>query len=342
MKQVSLRKVRAGCAAQGVAGPAGGGAPRTVGHRPGPSSEIRAAFSLSEEAGAASTVASPTRTCWTSCAGAEGWAVPAQKEIYWAWRAYLRQRFGKWPYALTAAGLSKSAGSGGKSLSRQEEERRQRAALLPRCEGRRRARQVPHPTDLPGLRGPAQEYARPTCWPPRRGARAHRPPRDRSGRGAAGPCWRCSRPRPWSWAMRPPAQRGGRDHRGTLVNRCSSWRNVLYQIGLEPVVHISPFSGRGPGPAPRQDPSPGKVTAPIRLLPAFSPRPGHTAQPDSGGGAGPSLGCPPKRGEVPAQVRRQLQDACGSWANALYQLGLHTEPPRAPAPQFKNRQSSII
>ena len=39
--------------------------------------------------------------------------------------------------------------------------------------------------------------------------------------------------------------------RGTLVNRCGSWRNVLYQIGLEPVVHISPFSGaaldRSPG-----------------------------------------------------------------------------------------------
>ncbi|MTR04521.1 hypothetical protein GMD88_00205 [Pseudoflavonifractor sp. BIOML-A6] len=48
-----------------------------------------------------------------------------------------------------------------------------------------------------------------------------------------------------------------------------------------------------------------------------------------------SLGRPPKRGEVPAQVRRQLQDACGSWANALYQLGLHTEPQGAGAPVQK-------
>ncbi|MFQ8761722.1 MAG: hypothetical protein ACLSAF_21955 [Intestinimonas sp.] len=28
-----------------------------------------------------------------------------------------------------------------------------------------------------------------------------------------------------------------------LIARCGSWRNTLYQIGLEPVAHITPFSG---------------------------------------------------------------------------------------------------
>lgn len=35
---------------------------------------------------------------------------PAQKEIFWALRIYIKVRFQKWPYALTAAGLSKAAG----------------------------------------------------------------------------------------------------------------------------------------------------------------------------------------------------------------------------------------
>lgn len=122
--------------------------------------------------------------------------------------------------------------------------------------------------------------------------------------------------------------------RGTLVNRCGSWRNVLYQIGLEPVVHISPFSGAA------LDRSPGR-TRPhstalydcyYRLL---SPGPDTRRNLTLVEELARSLGRPPKRGEVPAQVRRQLQDACGSWANALYQLGLHTEPQGAGAPVQK-------
>ena len=34
------------------------------------------------------------------------------------------------------------------------------------------------------------------------------------------------------------------------------------------------------------------------------------------------LGHPPSRREVPVEVRARLQNACGSWSNALFQLGL--------------------
>ena len=39
------------------------------------------------------------------------------------------------------------------------------------------------------------------------------------------------------------------------------------------------------------------------------------------------LGRPPERREIPVPVRRRLQDACGSWSNALYQLGLEPRRP---------------
>lgn len=41
---------------------------------------------------------------------------PAKKEVFWPLREYIKERFGKWPYALTMAGLSKSAGKGGPSF----------------------------------------------------------------------------------------------------------------------------------------------------------------------------------------------------------------------------------
>ena len=34
------------------------------------------------------------------------------------------------------------------------------------------------------------------------------------------------------------------------------------------------------------------------------------------------LGRPPRRREVPPEIRKRLQEACGSWSNALFQLGL--------------------
>jgi hypothetical protein len=47
---------------------------------------------------------------------------PAQKEIDPELRLLIKQRFGKWPYALQKAGLAKSAGRDGASLERMEEE----------------------------------------------------------------------------------------------------------------------------------------------------------------------------------------------------------------------------
>ena len=56
---------------------------------------------------------------------------PAQKEIDPELRLLIKQRFGKWPYALQKAGLAKSAGRDGASLERMEEERQQfEAAML--------------------------------------------------------------------------------------------------------------------------------------------------------------------------------------------------------------------
>ena len=57
---------------------------------------------------------------------------PAQKEIDPELRLLIKQRFGKWPYALQRAGLSKSAGKDGISVERMEEDRRRFEEIMAR------------------------------------------------------------------------------------------------------------------------------------------------------------------------------------------------------------------
>ena len=77
---------------------------------------------------------------------------PSKKEVFWVLREYIRERFQKWPYALKAAGLSKAAGKGGKSLSKQQEEAEEYQMFL--NEIRKKAKEIcriPHPRDLPQI-----------------------------------------------------------------------------------------------------------------------------------------------------------------------------------------------
>ncbi|MBR4074425.1 MAG: hypothetical protein IKK22_03290, partial [Firmicutes bacterium] len=60
---------------------------------------------------------------------------PAQKEIDPELRLVIKQRFGKWPYALQRAGLSKSAGKDGISVERMDEDRRRFEEVMARIRG---------------------------------------------------------------------------------------------------------------------------------------------------------------------------------------------------------------
>ena len=75
---------------------------------------------------------------------------PAQNEVHWTCRTYLRARFKNWPGALRAAGLSRSAGRCGKDLERvRAEEQESRKLLAQVREARKTLGRMPHPSDLP-------------------------------------------------------------------------------------------------------------------------------------------------------------------------------------------------
>ena len=86
---------------------------------------------------------------------------PSQKEIFWVWRDYIKERFQKWPYALKAAGLGKSAGKGGKTLVKVREEQEEYKNLVQKV--REKAKdlcRIPHPKDLPEVSRELAKYAR--------------------------------------------------------------------------------------------------------------------------------------------------------------------------------------
>ena len=75
---------------------------------------------------------------------------PAQNEVHWTCRTYLRARFKNWPNALRAAGLSRSAGRCGKRLEQVQAEEQESQKLLAQVrEARKTLGRMPHPSDLP-------------------------------------------------------------------------------------------------------------------------------------------------------------------------------------------------
>ncbi len=84
---------------------------------------------------------------------------PSQKEVFWIYRAYIRQRFGNWPKALRQAGLCVSTGRGDLTDERLRQKKRERERLLQSV--RTRAKEfgrVPHPRDAPELVSEGVKY----------------------------------------------------------------------------------------------------------------------------------------------------------------------------------------
>ena len=167
---------------------------------------------------------------------------PAQREVFWVYRCYLKRRFEKWPYALQKAGLSKAAGRGGTSMARMEAERKHHRELLER--GIQLGR-IPHPKDFQDELGDLAKYYQ--TWNQVLTAAGIHWEDTVHPIGDLEPEYRAMLEELLEQARalgRAPLRSEVEEPlRKKLIARCGSWRNTLYQIGLEPVAHITPFSG---------------------------------------------------------------------------------------------------
>lgn len=252
---------------------------------------------------------------------------PSQKEVFWVWREYIKLRFKKWPYALDAAGLPRNAGSGGITMEQAQEIKEYQNQMINIVrEKAKELGRIPHPKDLPEVCMGLSKYMH--KWQDIiKGAELDQKFFEQNSlyiindledeyqqllQGVY---------KQANMLGRAP-QRNELDSlvKEKLVKRCGTWRNMLYQIGLEPVMRIQPFSSAYIGYRQTQKKRYHQNTlhdcyyrvlnldeqsmADLIFIKKLELKLQHL----------------PGKNEVPADVHSRLQKKCGSWANVLFQI----------------------
>lgn len=252
---------------------------------------------------------------------------PSQKEVFWVWREYIKLRFKKWPYALTAAGLSKKAGKGGLSLEQAQTTKENYNQMINSI--REKAKvigRIPHPKDLPEIYRELGKYMH--SWQEAvkdaeldqnffvRNSLFKIPDLEEEYRQYLREILTLAE----QLKRAPIRNEINLEIKEKLLKRCGTWRNILYQIGLEPVIRMTPFSSTG-----IQEPGNGikrvhrntlydchyKILYPdlqtqkdLMYIKAIFKKLHHL----------------PQKNDISHEIRVRLMKTCGSWSNALYQL----------------------
>lgn len=253
---------------------------------------------------------------------------PAQKEVYWVWRMYIKKRFGKWPYALSAAGLSKAAGKDGKTLEQKKIEDEEYEKLLEKVrEKTKELCRTPHPKDMPDICDALAKYT--VTW--NQVIEDAKLTRDFFEENVVYCIPNLEEEykiyleeiRALSEKLNRAPLKSEVDavKRKKLVKRCKSWRNVLYQIHLEPVMKIKPFSSTY---MDYRLGSEKKLHSTVlydcyyKLLEIDEENANYLEQLKNWIEKNQHI---PDKKEFPKEMRQSLQKICGSWANVLYQIG---------------------
>lgn len=252
---------------------------------------------------------------------------PTKKEVFWVLREYIRERFQKWPYALKAAGLSKAAGKGGKSLSKQQEEAEEYQMFL--NEIRKKAKEIcriPHPRDLPQISIQVAKYV--DNW----GKVILDAGIDEAFfqecavykiKNLETECIEdLSEIRQLSRQLHRAPLMGElpEDLKERVVKRCGSYRNALYQIGLEPVKKRNPFFSAKTGDTEQIEKKGHLTNLQNCYYQVVAPDIQTQKDLEQLYQYWKEHGEMPARKAVASELRKRLQQSCGSWANALYQI----------------------
>jgi hypothetical protein len=255
---------------------------------------------------------------------------PSQKEIFWVLREYIKRRFRRWPYALTAAGLDKLAGKSGKPLEQVKREKREYARLLAGVrEKAMELGRIPHPKDMPETCAAVKKYVH--SW--RDVVRAAGIDQEFFIKNHV--LYKIDHlEAPYSAdlkTLRTYAEQIGRAPlrsevnpvvKDRLIRRCGSWRNALYQVDLEPVISIVPFAKSYLDH--RRQYTRKKHESVLRNCLYKVLHLDDELQKDLQyvKRLAEELNRVPVSNDIHPEMRRRLLAACGSWPNVLFQIGL--------------------
>lgn len=251
---------------------------------------------------------------------------PSQKEIFWVWREYIKKRFQKWPYALKTAGLGKSAGKGGKALSKVRQEQEEYQAFLEKI--REKAKElcrIPHQKEMPEWKEEMLRYNK--SW----GQIIQEAGIDEAFFQTYA-VYQITDLEPEYERMlktvkdiaeklhrAPLKEELPEEIRGSLIARCGSYRNVLHQIGMIPMKQRHPFHGTLPG-AGEEKTRPHQRDPRHCFYRVVNMDRQTEKDMETLSAIWEETGTLPERKKVDPELRKRVQRSCGSWANALYQL----------------------
>lgn len=256
---------------------------------------------------------------------------PTQKEIFWVFCDYIKKRFGKWPYALKLAGLSKGAGSGGMTYEETLEEKEKREKLLKELRERTvDMGHIPHPHQVQDISTKLKKYY--PSW-----GEALRAANIDTLNLAGYKVYKIDdleqeyvdllaivEEKAYDLGRSPMHTEIEAVVKKPLLNRCGSWRNVLYQLGLEPVIRKRPFERfyldyRSDDNRAHHNNSLHnclyKLVGPSDEVKSALAKVENIIE---------ETGTVPAKEDVDDSIRRILIDACGSWPNVLFQIGIES------------------
>lgn len=257
---------------------------------------------------------------------------PSQNEVFWVCRDYIKLRFEKWPYALRAAGLPTSTGNGGKTLERFRIEQKEIEVFLK--EVRVKAMELgrlPHPKDLPDVHKGMKKYMR--TWGEVISAanidsdvilnKSIYKIKDLEEEYIV--LLEQVKEQAKLLGRAPMHSEVESDLRKKLINRCGSWRNALYQIGLKPVKRMKPFSTT----YLKEDLNMNSKSHSNKVYDCYYKMIKLDEQTKHDLSFLKRLAEKkkkvPNKQDAPVEIRKRLKNSCGSWSNALFQIGLIKE-----------------
>ena len=110
------------------------------------------------------------------------------------------------------------------------------------------------------------------------------------------------------------------DLKERVVKRCGSYRNALYQIGLEPVKKRNPFFSAKTGDTEQIEKKGHLTNLQNCYYQVVAPDIQTQKDLEQLYQYWKEHGEMPDRKAVASELRKRLQQSCGSWANALYQI----------------------
>lgn len=252
---------------------------------------------------------------------------PARREVYWIMEIYIKRRFLNWPKALKAAVMSSHAGSGGYTYEKLKE--REQGCLYALEQVRKKGEELKRPPHIsevkeymPALSGiyDTWEQVLVAAGINNEWKKKHMLFKVEDFTEEERKMLKTIKEKATELGRAPLRKEIDSEIRFALKEKCRTWRNTLYQIGLRPIEKKHAFGQTylNKRKSSEKQHSESLYEGVFKILNLTDE---DKQRLDILENIIKDLGRAPIREELPEDVYKNLMELCGSYRNMLYQAG---------------------